>query len=44
MLYPSHLRLALFDKMIEILFGLRKTLSEIAMKAKQEYSTCGKDY
>ena len=38
MLGPSQLTLAFRDKMLEILVGLRKSTSEIAVKAKQEGS------
>ena len=38
MLEPAQLLTNLLDKMLEILVGLKKVTSEMAMKAKQEYS------
>ena len=38
MLEPAQLSTNLLDKMLEILVGLKKVTSEMAMKAKQEYS------
>ena len=38
MLEPAQLPTNLLDKMLEILVGLKKVTSEMAMKAKQEYS------
>ena len=37
-LEPAQLSTNLLDKMLEILVGLKKITSEMAMKAKQEYS------